>query len=87
MVSPVIVAGTGGRITERLIGLIDQLGANLGFPVQGGRMHKAIGMPYLHVFMPGAPDVSLRRIKRKLEDGVIVDGAFVLHRVPCVIEV
>ena len=34
MVSSGIVTGAGGRVTERLIGLIDQLGADFGFLVQ-----------------------------------------------------
>jgi hypothetical protein len=87
MVSFGIVAGAGGWVAERLIGLIDQLGAGFGFSVQRGRMHKPIGMPHLHLFMPGALNLNVRRVGAKFQDGVVVGGASVLHRCPCAIEV
>lgn len=84
MLSPGVIAGAGSRVTERLIGLIDQLGADFSFAVQRGRMHEAVGVPDLHMFMPGASDLSLRRVRRQFQDGVVVGGAFVLHWFPCV---
>ena len=84
MLSPCVIAGGGSRVTERLIGLIDQLGAGFSFAMQRGRMHEAIGVPDLHMFMPGASDFSLRRVRRKFQEGVVVGGAFLLHWFPCV---
>lgn len=81
MVSPVIVARAGGGIAEGLISLIDQLGTDFSFAVKRGRMHEAIRMPDLHLFMPGAFNVSLRRVGRQFEDGVVVGTACLLHGV------
>ena len=44
-------------------------------------------MPDLHLFMPGAFNISLRRVSRQFQDGVIVGVVLVLHGYPCVFEV
>lgn len=87
MVSSRVVPCAGSRITERLIGLIDQLRASFGLLMQRGRMDEAIGVPDLHLFMPGPLDIGVRRVGRQFQDGVIVSVALVVHWCPCVVGV
>lgn len=66
-----IIALARGWVVERLIRLIDQRRAGLGFPLERRRMRESIRMPDLQLFVPGLLDVFAGGCRRQFEHLIV----------------
>lgn len=74
-----VVACARSRVTQRLIGLIDQFGPSFRFLMESRRMGKAVRMPDLNLFMPGFFEISVRCGGQEFEQRIVICRSFVSH--------